>query len=71
MIAVVLHVESRTSSGTVDEETGPSTLVWVATLIQILGLALVKLSSALIVLKLTVRSWHRSTVFAYIGEFET
>ncbi|KAJ4982725.1 hypothetical protein SVAN01_11774 [Stagonosporopsis vannaccii] len=41
-------------------------LVWVETLVQILGLGSVKLSVALAVLSRVVRNWHRHLVVGYI-----
>lgn len=48
-----------------------SLLVWVSTLLHILGIGFIKLSVALTVLKHAVRGWHRHTVLGYICKLDS
>ncbi|KAG9201813.1 hypothetical protein G6514_005230 [Epicoccum nigrum] len=54
------------SDGTAEEEEAGSTLLWADSLVQIVGLGLVKIAIALMVFRLAARSWLRSTAVGYI-----
>lgn len=68
-MAVVVFVGRQADSNTAEDEQREATLLWVASLVQILGLGLVKSAVTLTVLKLAIRSWHRSTLVTYLCRF--
>ena len=71
-LVITIVVQSQRggrSDGTAGEEEAKSTLLWADSLVQILGLGLVKIAVALMVFRLAARSWLRSTAVGYICPF--
>lgn len=69
-MVVVLSVGKQTWLTTVHDDQTTSLLFWVITLLHVIGIGFVKLSVALTVLRLDLRSWHRHAILVYICMFE-
>ncbi|OSS43506.1 hypothetical protein B5807_11893 [Epicoccum nigrum] len=67
VITMVVQSQRRgLSDGTAEEVEVGSTLLWADSLVQMVGLGLVKIAIALMVFRLAARSWLRSTAVGYI-----
>lgn len=70
VVTVVVQSQRRgRSDDTAGEEVVKSNLLWADSLLQIIGLGLVKIAVALMVFRFAARTWLRSTAVGYICPF--
>ena len=72
MITIILREDlgGQPWPNTADNDPTMSLLLWVSTLLSILGIGLIKLSVAFTVLKLAPHNWHRHAILGLICMFD-